>query len=76
MLRLKNYEMYPQLHFIVCGGDGSVCWILSVVDEMNFACQPTFSIIPLGTGNDLSISLNWGSVNFFVFLYACWNLLR
>ena len=36
-------------------------WILSVMDEMSFSHgRPAIGIIPLGTGNDLSRSLNWG----------------
>ena len=44
-----------------CGGDGTVGWILSVMDSMTFPIgRPSIGIIPLGTGNDLSRSLNWG----------------
>ena len=44
-----------------CGGDGTVGWILSVMDSMTFPRgRPSIGIIPLGTGNDLSRSLNWG----------------
>lgn len=36
-------------------------WILSVMDSMDFnRPRPAIGIIPLGTGNDLSRSLNWG----------------
>ena len=36
-------------------------WILSVMDTMDFPRpRPAIGIIPLGTGNDLSRSLNWG----------------
>ena len=36
-------------------------WILSVMDSLNFnSHSPAVGIIPLGTGNDLSRSLNWG----------------
>ena len=49
------------LHFSACGGDGTVGWILSVMDSMSFPRgRPAIGIIPLGTGNDLSRSLNWG----------------
>ena len=49
------------LHIAACGGDGTVGWILSVMDSMTFPRgRPSIGIIPLGTGNDLSRSLNWG----------------
>ena len=49
---------------LCCGGDGTLAWILSVLDQFVFdenACvRPRVAIIPLGTGNDLSRSLGWG----------------
>ena len=45
---------------ICAGGDGSVAWILSVLDEMSLTNQPSIAILPLGTGNDLARTLNWG----------------
>ena len=47
---------------IVCGGDGSIGWALSVMDMMNIPLErrPAIGIIPLGTGNDLSRALGWG----------------
>ena len=54
------------IHFniVACGGDGTVGWILSVMDSMKSSFprgrRPAIGIIPLGTGNDLSRSLNWG----------------
>ena len=47
--------------FSACGGDGTAAWILSVMDKMTFPKgRPPLGIIPLGTGNDLSRSFNWG----------------
>ena len=44
-----------------CGGDGTVGWILSVMDALDLPRpRPAIGIIPLGTGNDLARSLNWG----------------
>ena len=44
-----------------CGGDGTAGWVLSVMDTMEFPNgPPSIGMIPLGTGNDLSKSLNWG----------------
>lgn len=58
---LEDHKDVEHLRIIACGGDGTVGWILSVMDKMTFPNgQPAIGIIPLGTGNDLSRSLNWG----------------
>lgn len=58
------------LRFLVCGGDGTVTWVLQEVE----ACkrehpalfpadeqEPPIGIVPAGTGNDLARSLGWGA---------------
>jgi len=59
---LEDHQAVDNLRIIACGGDGTVGWILSVMDSMSFpsGTPPAIGIIPLGTGNDLSRSLNWG----------------
>lgn len=50
---------------LVCGGDGTVTWILTALEQ----CQALqgkldalpMAVVPLGTGNDLARSLGWGS---------------
>ncbi|XP_073444202.1 diacylglycerol kinase epsilon [Dendrobates tinctorius] len=50
---------------LVCGGDGTVGWVLDAVDEMKLKGQENFipqvSVLPLGTGNDLANTLGWGA---------------
>ncbi|KAF7650469.1 hypothetical protein LDENG_00125470 [Lucifuga dentata] len=57
---LELYAKVPNLRILACGGDGSVGWILSVLDQLKLHPQPPVAILPLGTGNDLARTLNWG----------------
>lgn len=56
------------LRFLVCGGDGTVTWVLQELEACRLECpqlfrdepDPPIGIVPAGTGNDLSRSLGWG----------------
>ncbi|XP_047450553.1 diacylglycerol kinase delta-like isoform X2 [Mugil cephalus] len=60
-LGLRLFQKFDTFRILVCGGDGSVGWVLSDIDALMLHKQCQLGVLPLGTGNDLARVLGWGS---------------
>ncbi|PIO63986.1 diacylglycerol kinase catalytic domain protein, partial [Teladorsagia circumcincta] len=58
---LQWIDDYPEVdvRLVVAGGDGTISSVLETLEQ--FSRKPPMAVLPLGTGNDLSRVLGWGS---------------
>lgn len=57
---LESFCAFSRFRVLVCGGDGTVSWIVSTIEKMELERWPPIAILPLGTGNDLARIHGWG----------------
>mmetsp|Transcript_6660 Transcript_6660/g.24693 ORF Transcript_6660/g.24693 Transcript_6660/m.24693 type:complete len:547 (+) Transcript_6660:74-1714(+) len=61
---LQKFAGDAMVRVLVCGGDGTMAWLLSAIDRVAEETKTEklgIAIMPLGTGNDLSRTFGWGS---------------
>ncbi|XP_076649823.1 diacylglycerol kinase theta isoform X11 [Halictus rubicundus] len=64
LLGLYVFRHIRDYKILVCGGDGTVGWVLQCLDNVgqdSECSSPACAVLPLGTGNDLARVLCWGT---------------
>ncbi|XP_076811636.1 diacylglycerol kinase delta-like isoform X2 [Clavelina lepadiformis] len=59
---LQMFRKFDMFRILICGGDGSVGWVLSEMDKLKLSSKAQVGVLPLGTGNDLAQVMGWGNM--------------
>ncbi|KAF8374664.1 dgk-4, partial [Pristionchus pacificus] len=57
---LTFFSHFDTFRVLVCGGDGTVGWVLTAIDKLAMHNKVQLGVLPLGTGNDLARVMGWG----------------
>ncbi|GMR50145.1 hypothetical protein PMAYCL1PPCAC_20340 [Pristionchus mayeri] len=57
---LTFFSHFDTFRVLVCGGDGTVGWVLTAIDKLSMHNKVQLGVLPLGTGNDLARVMGWG----------------
>ena len=66
---LKTFSLVPRLRVVCIGGDGTIGWSVSCLEEIEREYRslnqdwvlPPLAVLPVGTGNDMARCLGWGT---------------
>ncbi|DBA86900.1 hypothetical protein WJX79_000527 [Trebouxia sp. C0005] len=56
----KAHHIQNNMRVVAAGGDGTFSWLLQAIGEIGILPKPPAAVIPLGTGNGMSVNLGWG----------------
>ena len=69
---LKLITPTNKMRIMICGGDGTVNWVLQILHQAGWEIIPPICLAPLGTGNDLARAFNLSKLS----VVMCFVLLH